>query len=250
MVKVREDLTGRIFGRLVVIEQAEDYVSINGQHQARWLCQCECGSDPVIVWGKHLKNQHTLSCGCYHSQRVAEEHKKYNRYEFCGDYVVGYTSKDEPFYLDLDDYEKVYNICWYIDEEGYVIGKLNDKLIKMHRYITNCPSDMVVDHIGGYATRCDNRKLNLRICTPQENARNHKLNSRNKSNYTGVGWDKKRGRWYARLQINGKYIWKGFFANINDAIYARQKLEEEEYGEYAYASSQKYYKERLDEYSR
>lgn len=31
MVKVKEDLTGRIFGRLTVIKQAEDYVPPNGR---------------------------------------------------------------------------------------------------------------------------------------------------------------------------------------------------------------------------
>ena len=30
MVKVKEDLTGRRFGRLVIIKQAEDYISPNG----------------------------------------------------------------------------------------------------------------------------------------------------------------------------------------------------------------------------
>lgn len=39
MVKVRNNLTGKRFGRLVVLKQAEDYVNPNtGVRTARWLC--------------------------------------------------------------------------------------------------------------------------------------------------------------------------------------------------------------------
>lgn len=40
MVKVKEDLTGKTFGLLTVIEQADDYVApTSGKHYARWRCQ-------------------------------------------------------------------------------------------------------------------------------------------------------------------------------------------------------------------
>ena len=38
MVKVKEDLVGQIFGRLTVIEQAEDYISPQGKHCAQYRC--------------------------------------------------------------------------------------------------------------------------------------------------------------------------------------------------------------------
>lgn len=250
MVKVKEDLTGMTFGRLAVIEQTEDCISTNGTHQACWLCQCECGSDPVIVWGKNLKNKHTTSCGCYHKQRVIETHKKINHYEFRKNYVVGYTFKGEEFYIDISDYHKISEICWYMDDEGYIIGGLNGKLIKMHRYIVNCPDDMVVDHIGGDTTRYDNRRFNLRICTSGENARNQKIDSRSQSECTGVTWDKKLNKWIVRLQIKGKRIWVGSFDSIDDAIVARKKAENKYFGEWSYGNSQKQYKEKLDEINR
>ncbi len=53
------DLTGQRFGRLVVIERAE-----NGKRgKARWLCQCDCGNT-CIVDGNHLRSGKTKSCGC------------------------------------------------------------------------------------------------------------------------------------------------------------------------------------------
>lgn len=54
------DLTGKTFGRLTVIERAEN----DKRGGARWLCQCECG-DKTIASSGHLKTGHTQSCGCF-----------------------------------------------------------------------------------------------------------------------------------------------------------------------------------------
>ena len=56
---------------------------------------------------------------------------------------------------------------WRISN-NYVITKKG--YIKLHRLITNCPDDKVVDHINH--NRLDNRKCNLRVCTQAENAQN------------------------------------------------------------------------------
>ena len=39
MVKPRKDLTGMMFGRWTVIEQADDYINPAGRHYAKWLCE-------------------------------------------------------------------------------------------------------------------------------------------------------------------------------------------------------------------
>jgi hypothetical protein len=53
-----EDLTGKKFGRLTVIKQAE-----TKNKKTYWLCQCECGNEK-IVWAWDLKSGSTRSCGC------------------------------------------------------------------------------------------------------------------------------------------------------------------------------------------
>ena len=63
MVKAKEDLTGRRFGMLTVLCQAEDYVSPQGQHYAQWLCQCDCGRQKEIVQDT-LKAGTIKTCGC------------------------------------------------------------------------------------------------------------------------------------------------------------------------------------------
>lgn len=55
------DLTGRQFGDLLVIERAENAISAGIETQ--WLCKCKCGNLTVVRY-KNLINGHTSSCGC------------------------------------------------------------------------------------------------------------------------------------------------------------------------------------------
>lgn len=68
MVYVKEDLTGKNFGRLTVLNQVEDYIDKKGKHYASWLCECSCENKTrLIVTGNSLKKGNTTSCGCVHS---------------------------------------------------------------------------------------------------------------------------------------------------------------------------------------
>ena len=53
------DLTGQKFGRLEVIERAE-----NKGGQTMWRCRCECGKDHIVN-GYFLTSGQSRSCGCY-----------------------------------------------------------------------------------------------------------------------------------------------------------------------------------------
>lgn len=58
-----KDLRGKKFGRLTVIERADDYVSPSGNHCTQWLCECECGNTAIIS-ASSLSHGLTSSCGC------------------------------------------------------------------------------------------------------------------------------------------------------------------------------------------
>lgn len=60
-----EDLTGRRFNKLVVLERVE-----NGKgDKSRWKCLCDCGN-VTIVSGTNLKSDSVKSCGCLrHAKR-------------------------------------------------------------------------------------------------------------------------------------------------------------------------------------
>lgn len=59
-----ENLIGQEFGRLKVI--ALDYYN-EISRQYYWKCVCKCGGE-VSVYGGHLKDGHTQSCGCLTSK--------------------------------------------------------------------------------------------------------------------------------------------------------------------------------------
>lgn len=58
-----EDLTGRKFGRLTVIERSKDHIGKRGKHLPMWLCKCECGTKKIVYTG-NLKQGSVRSCGC------------------------------------------------------------------------------------------------------------------------------------------------------------------------------------------
>lgn len=62
------DLTGERFGRLTVIERAE-----NKCGKVAWLCKCDCGNTNIVN-AINLKNGKTNSCGCLKT----EIHTKHN----------------------------------------------------------------------------------------------------------------------------------------------------------------------------
>jgi len=56
-----ENLTGRVFGMLTVIE----YNGIINKNKNSWKCQCSCENKTIkIVQANHLKSGETKSCGC------------------------------------------------------------------------------------------------------------------------------------------------------------------------------------------
>lgn len=131
--------------------------------------------------------------------------------------------------IDLEDVEKCKKYKWTLKTDSDYVCNLT-KIGYLHRFIINCPKDMVVDHING--NRLDNRKENLRICTNQENRFNNKKYETNNSGCTGVSWYKKANKWRARIQVKNKEIHLGLFEKLDDAIKARKEAEIKYFGEY------------------
>jgi hypothetical protein len=225
------DLTGQKFEKLEVVRLSEFR---NGH--AYWLCKCDCESNKEIVRrGSSLRNGHNLSCGCIKKkeQEIKPQAKKQNTYDFSGEFGIGYTTKGEEFYFDLEDYDLIKDYCWYKDGNGYIKTRINSKIVLgLHRMIMDSPNDKLVDHINHNII--DNRKENLRIVTNSQNQHNRKIGRNNKSGHKGVNWQKAVNRWVAKIRIDYKVIWLGSFDNIEDAIKARKEAEIKYHGEYRY----------------
>lgn len=221
------DLTGQKFGRLTVLCLTNECSG----HARKWLCECECGNK-ITARGSHLRNKIIQSCGCLRK----ELKKKYNDYNLDGEYGVGYTSNtNEPFYFDIEDFDKIKNYSWSINSDGYIVAYINKDIpiYPLHRLIVK--TDKIVDHINH--RKYDNRKCNLREVTNQQNTMNQSLKSNNTSGVTGVDFIKNTSKWRARIKSNNKEIHLGVFDTFDDAVKARKEAEDKCFGEYSYNNS-------------
>ena len=105
--KLRTDLTGRKFGRWLVLSYAESRRSPNGVTAAYWLCQCECGvKKPVIA--ESLVSGHSKSCGCLCGEEAEKRMKTHGRSKTT-EAILWYKARKRAkksgleFDLDLDD---------------------------------------------------------------------------------------------------------------------------------------------------
>ena len=132
----------------------------------------------------------------------------------------------------MDDYDKIKDICWcecIRHKMCCIVGKNIDtkKLTTMHSYL----GFKYYDHAD--RNELNNRKYNLRPATATENSQNKTLRSDNTSNFIGVSYISKTGKWRARIYINKKETFLGSFYNKRDAIVARLNAEAKYYGEFA-----------------
>ncbi len=88
-----------------------------------------------------------------------------------------------------------------------------------------------VDHINGDGL--DNRRANLRLATPSQNAMNRKPRSDNTSGVRGVSWSKQYERWEVRVKVAGKQKFGGRYEHLADAERAAVRLREELHGRFA-----------------
>lgn len=65
-ISTAEDMTGRRYGRWVVLRRAE-----NRGKKTRWWCLCDCGATAAVDTA-HLKGGRSTSCGCYRVDRTKE----------------------------------------------------------------------------------------------------------------------------------------------------------------------------------
>ena len=215
-----------------------------------YYCDCDCGNKNIVVYGGDLRSGHTQSCGCLRLDNLRQSKtndRKYNEYDLTGDYGIGYTSKGEEFYFDIEDYDKIKNFLWYISE-GYVVATSKDtegnkKQIRIHDIIMQTLHG--VDHKGGSSTKHDNRKNNLRTIGNSRsefqmyNSRNACLHNNNTSGVSGVSWNKTKNKWVSYINVNKKRLWLGCFDDFYDAVKVRKEAEEKYYGEWSYDNSRK-----------
>ena len=154
--------------------------------------------------------------------------KIFNKYDLSGEYGIGYTSKGEEFYFDLEDYDLIKNYTWYVGDKGYIKAENED--ITLHRVVMRAKEGDVIDHI--FHKKFDNRKSQLRFVTNSQNQMNRDIGKNNTSGHRGISWHKKHQKWIAQIGVMGKLKYLGLFSDIEDAIKARKEAEKKYFGEY------------------
>jgi len=141
--------------------------------------------------------------------------------------------------IDDCDIDLVSGYSWNASDDGAgnvramssTGGRKNRKTIHMARLILNAPNGMYVDHIN--RNTLDNRRKNLRLCTPGQNMCNRRIQSNNTSGYRGVTWDRQKKKWAARLKHGGKSIHLGRFDDKELAAKAFDEAAKKLRGEFA-----------------
>lgn len=141
---------------------------------------------------------------------------------------------DIKYLIDKDDVNRVSKYNWSVAKrhhgiyaycnEKYAI--INERLL--HRFIANCPKDMVVDHLNH--NTLDNRKENLRVCTYSDNNKNirRRKNSTNKYRFiTQVKEAQRRQKYELNIQdilrcrcytLSGALLARDIYLRYNDEI--------------------------------
>jgi hypothetical protein len=205
------EITGMRFGRLSVIERAEN----NAHHQTMWRCICDCGNE-VIIRGINLTSGNTTSCGCYHSERVIESHSKHG-YSNGKLYNVWRSIKDRC--------NNIRSKAWkYYGGRGIkVCEEWNQPEAFIEWAVTNGYKD------GLTIDRIDNNKgyepSNCRWVDMKTQNRNHRQRE-NKTGFRGV-YKSKNGKYTSMIAINQKYRYIGIFDTAEQAAEAYQRAKEE-----------------------
>ena len=101
--------------------------------------------------------------------------------------------------------------------------------INMHREVIHAPKGVMTDHIN--LNTLDNRRSNLRLATPSDNAHNTRLPRNNTTGYRGVS--KHSNNYVAHINKDNKYHYLGYFSDPKEAAFAYNKAAIELHGEFA-----------------
>lgn len=234
-------MTGQKFGRLKVVNRAENYIRNNGRQDVCWNCICDCGNT-CVVKGDYLRNGGTKSCGCYNKEIAKSRMKKYNQFDMSNDYGICYAGNtNDQILFDKEDFDLIKDLYWVVtnshdncDYKRVQACVTHGCYIRFHNAIINVPKGHVVDHIN--RNPLDNRKCNLRICTQKENVRNRRQNTNNKLGVKGV-YQIKNGSYCSKIECNGKVEYLGLYKTIAEAANAYDTRAKELFGEFAYLNN-------------
>lgn len=143
--------------------------------------------------------------------------------------------------VDDEDFEYLSQFTWYAmksrpSDRPVRTAKVNGSRW-LPRFLYHDVADrmgmkyVTVDHING--NPLDNRRSNLRAATHSQNLHNRGKPGHNTSGIKGVSFDKRTGRFDARVMVKRKQYWLGRFDTPAEAGLAVSQKRRELVGEFA-----------------
>ena len=119
--------------------------------------------------------------------------------------------------------------------QGCLWNEAGIKTLRIHKLLgvafLGFSENVEIDHIDGNPS--NNRLENLRPCSHAENGRNHGKHRNNTTGYPGVTFRKDRGKYQARIHINGKNKYLGLFKSPEEAFTAYREANLKHFGEFS-----------------
>lgn len=203
--KEDKNIAGQKFGRLTAIEPIEEQKSGSGI----WKCQCECGNIcEVYYW--NLVTNHTRSCGCL--KRPDLTGKRFGLLT-----VLGPSDRTAP------RGKRSVRLWECRCDCGAITYKATDTL-------TNKSQSSCAACAARNASETARKAAGYVGGTQISRIKEMKLTAANSSGVRGVYFDKKSGKWRARLRFQKKIMDFGSYAKFEDAVAARKAAEKEYFG--------------------
>ncbi len=223
---VPNDLTGRTFGYLTVLEPT-------GKQQRKyfiWRCRCKCGKE-VELTSSVLLTGNTTSCGCLR----AEIFPYHNRYEEgtalsmslketihnpnSPSGYVGVSPKRDKWVAYINYKGVRYSLGTYNHLEDAVKARARAKEAVMEDAARIYEE---TDHLYGEAPTRPPRPEKKPFVHPDPVS----VPARRSDNTSGqTGVTKQKGKWNATISVKGYRYRLGAYGNLEDAIAARKKAE-------------------------
>ncbi len=125
--------------------------------------------------------------------------------------------------VDAADHEWLSQWTWRLSGDGYAMRSERQngrcRPIRMHRLILGLGMNDPREGDHRNRNRLDYRRTNLRIAErgAKDNQQNKPSYAGSSSQYRGVSWARRQRKWVARVRLDGKLHYLGYFADEDEA---------------------------------
>ena len=211
-----DDLTGRRFGRLVVIERCAPPRPCKGG-DAWYLCKCDCGNVKAVR-APSLKKGDVLSCGCLRAELdKGGDYTGVRRGCLTG--VRNTGKRGNRAYIwewRCDCGNTVYDVPGHIGRKGGITRCAQCRT----RFLTEQAASISTSH------RLDNGMMRGNLDALLDG----KPRSNSSTGVRGVFYNRARKKYVATIRKDGKQKFLGYYATLEEAAAVRAEAVREVYG--------------------